>query len=48
MAGKFELRKGASGDIAASEAYESKATSLNGIESVRNNPPDAVLDGQTD
>jgi uncharacterized protein len=60
MAGKFELYKDASGDfrfrlkagngqvVAVGEAYESKAAALNGIESVRNNAPDAVLDDQTD
>ncbi len=60
MAGKFELYKDGSGDfrfrlkagngqvIAVGEAYESKAAALNGIESVRNNALDAVLDDQTD
>lgn len=30
------------------EAYESKASALNGIESVRKNAGDAALDDQTD
>ncbi len=58
MAGKFELKKTASGYrfnlkagngeiIATSETYTSKAAALNGIESVRTNAPDAVLDDQT-
>lgn len=60
MAGKFELYKDASGNyrfrlkasngqvIAVGEAYESKASALNGIESVRKNAGDAALDDQTD
>lgn len=60
MAGKFELYKDASGRyrfrlkasngqvIAVGEAYESKASALNGIESVRKNAGDAALDDQTD
>jgi len=59
MAGKFELYKDAAGKfrfrlkagngeiIAIGEAYESKASAQNGIESVRKNAPDAVLDDQT-
>ncbi len=59
MAGKFELYldkagkhrfrlKAANGEIiAASEAYESKAGALNGIESVKKNAPDAPVDDQT-
>jgi uncharacterized protein len=55
MAGKFELYadkagkyrfrlKAGNGEIiATSEAYESKASAKNGIESVRKNAPDAVL-----
>lgn len=55
MAGKFELftdkggkfrfnLKASNGQIiASSEAYESKAAALNGIESVRKNAPDATL-----
>ena len=54
MAGKFELYKDASGSyrfrlkasngqvIAVGEAYESKASALNGIESVRKNAGDAA------
>ena len=33
--------------IATSEAYERKASALNGIESVKNNAPDAEVDDQT-
>jgi len=59
MAGKFELYKDAAGKfrfrlkagngeiIATGEAYESKASAKNGIESVRKNATDAVLDDQT-
>ncbi|MGO4599478.1 YegP family protein [Terrabacter sp. 2RAF25] len=59
MAGKFELYKDAAGKfrfrlkvsngqvIATGEAYESKASALNGIESVRKNAGDAPLDDQT-
>jgi uncharacterized protein YegP (UPF0339 family) len=59
MAGKFELKTAASGQIhfnlkagngeviATSEMYESKSAALNGIESVRKNAADAVLDDQT-
>ena len=59
MAGKFVLKKGSSGKfhfnlvasngqvIATSEAYESKAAALNGIESVQKNAPDAKIDDQT-
>jgi uncharacterized protein YegP (UPF0339 family) len=59
MAGKFELYKDAAGKfrfrlkasngqvIATGEAYESKASALNGIESIRKNAGDAVLDDQT-
>ena len=59
MAGKFELYtdkngkfrfrlKAANGQIiAVGEAYESKASALNGIESVRKNAADAALDDQT-
>ncbi|WP_406832484.1 YegP family protein [Pedococcus sp. KACC 23699] len=60
MAGKFELYKDKSGKfrfrlkagngevIATGEAYESKASALNGIESVRKNAGDAKVDDQTD
>jgi uncharacterized protein YegP (UPF0339 family) len=59
MAGTFELYEDASGQfrfrlkagngltIAASEAYTTKAAAKNGIESVRENAPDAALDDQT-
>jgi uncharacterized protein YegP (UPF0339 family) len=59
MAGKFELYKDSSGRfrfrlkagngqiIAVAEAYESKASALNGIESVRKNAAGAELDDQT-
>jgi uncharacterized protein YegP (UPF0339 family) len=59
MAGKFVVKKGNSGKfhfnlvasngqiIATSESYESKASALNGIESVRKNAPDAEVDDQT-
>lgn len=42
-AGKFRFRlKAGNGEtIAASEAYESKASALNGVESVKRNAPDA-------
>jgi uncharacterized protein len=33
--------------IATSEAYESKASALNGIESVKTNTPNAKIDDQT-
>jgi len=59
MASKFVLKKGSTGKfhfnlvatngqvIATSEAYESKAAALNGIDSVRVNAPAAELDDQT-
>jgi len=34
--------------IATSEAYESKASAINGIESVKRNAPAAEIDDQTD
>lgn len=55
MAGKFELYTDASGKfrfrlkagngevIAVSEAYATKASALNGIESVKTNAPDASV-----
>ncbi len=55
MAGKFELWTDKGGDwrfnlkaangqvIATSQGYSSKASALNGIESVRTNAPDAEL-----
>ncbi|MGO8882514.1 MAG: YegP family protein [Streptosporangiaceae bacterium] len=60
MAGKFVLKKGASGKfhfnlvasngqvIATSEAYERKQSALEGIESVKHNAPDAAVDDQTE
>ena len=59
MAGKLVLKKGSSGKyhfslvavngqvIATSETYEGKQSALNGIESVKNNAPDAEVDDQT-
>jgi uncharacterized protein YegP (UPF0339 family) len=34
--------------IVTSEAYENKASSINGIESVKRNAPNAEVDDQTD
>jgi uncharacterized protein YegP (UPF0339 family) len=59
MAGKFVLKKGASGQyhfhllaangqvIATSETYERRQPALNGIESVKTNAPGAEVDDQT-
>jgi uncharacterized protein len=59
MAAKFVLKKGSTGKfsftlvatngqvIATSEAYESKVSAVNGIESVKRNAPDAEIDDQT-
>lgn len=58
MAGKFELKKTSAGYrfnlkagngeiIATSESYTTKAAALNGIDSVRRNAADAVIDDQT-
>jgi uncharacterized protein len=59
MAGKFELFEDSRGQyrfrlkasngevIATSEAYNTKASAQNGIDSVRRNAPDAPLDDQT-
>ncbi len=48
-AGKFRFRlKAGNGEIiAVSEAYESKSSAKNGIESVRKNAPDATVNDQT-
>ncbi len=48
-AGKFRFRLKASNGqiIATGEAYESKASAMNGIRSVMKNAPDAKLDDQT-
>jgi uncharacterized protein YegP (UPF0339 family) len=59
MAGKFELYTDAAGKyrfrlkaangqiIAVGEAYESKASAVNGIESVKKNAADAAVVDQT-
>lgn len=59
MAATFVLKKGSTGKyhfnlvapngqvIATSESYESKASALNGIESVKRNAPNAEIDDQT-
>ena len=59
VAAKFVLKKGSTGNyhfnlvatngqvIATSESYESKASALNGIESVKRNAPGAAVDDQT-
>jgi uncharacterized protein len=59
MAGKFELYKDKAGEyrfrlkagngqtIAVSEGYSSKASALNGIESVKTNAPGAEVDDQS-
>jgi uncharacterized protein len=60
MAAKFVLKKGSTGKfrfnlvatngqvIATSEAYESKASAIKGIESVKRNVPTAEIDDQPD
>ena len=60
MAAKFVLKRGSTGKfrfnlvatngqmIATSEAYESKASAINGIESMKRNAPNAEIDDQTD
>jgi uncharacterized protein len=60
MAAKFVLKKGSTGKfhfnlvatngqvIATSEAYESKASAINGIESVKRNAPNAEIDDHAD
>lgn len=60
MAGKFEVYKDKAGEfrfrlkaangqvIATGEGYKTKASALNGIESIRKNAPDAPVDDQTD
>jgi uncharacterized protein YegP (UPF0339 family) len=59
MAAKFVVKKGSTGKfrfnlvatngqvIATSESYETKASAINGIESVKRNAPDAEVDDQT-
>ncbi len=44
---RFRLRAPNNEIIAASEAYESKASALNGIKSVRENAPEAMLEDLT-
>jgi uncharacterized protein len=60
MAAKFVVKKGSTGKfrfnllaangqvIATSESYESKASAINGIESVKRSAPTAEIDDQTD
>jgi uncharacterized protein len=59
-AGKFVLEKGSTGKfhfnlhaangqvIATSQHYESKESALHGIESVKHNAPDAVIEDKTE
>ena len=59
MAGKFELYKDRAGrfrirlkasngqTVASGQAYNTKASALKGIESIRKNAPTATLDDQT-
>ena len=59
MAAKVVLKKGSTGKyhfnlvatngqvIASSDSYESKASAINGIESVKRNAPNAEIDDQT-
>ena len=59
MAAKFVLKKGSTGKfrfnlvatngqvIATSESYETKASAVNGVESVKRNAPNAEVDDQT-
>ena len=44
---RFRLKAGNGEVIAASEAYESKASAMNGVESVKKNAPDATVVDQT-
>lgn len=44
---RFRLKAGNGEIIAVSEAYNSKASALGGVESVRKNAPDAALSDQT-
>lgn len=44
---RFRLKAGNGEIIASGEAYESKASALNGIESIKKNAPDAAVDDQT-
>jgi uncharacterized protein YegP (UPF0339 family) len=45
---RFRLKAGNGEIIAVSEAYESKASAMNGIDSVRRNAGDAELVDQSD
>jgi uncharacterized protein YegP (UPF0339 family) len=59
VAAKFVLKKGSTGKyhfnlvatngqvIATNESYESEASALKGIESVKRNAPDAAVEDQT-
>ena len=59
VAAKFVLKRGSSGKwhfnlvatngqvIASSESYETKASALKGIESVKRNAPNAEIDDQS-
>jgi uncharacterized protein YegP (UPF0339 family) len=44
---RFRLKAGNGEIIAVSEAYNSRSSAINGIESVRNNAAAAALDDQT-
>lgn len=44
---RFRLKAGNGEIIAVSEAYNTRASALNGIESVRSNAPSATLDDRT-
>ena len=44
---RFRLKSGNGRNILASEGYKAKSGCTNGIESVKNNAPDASVDDQT-
>ena len=44
---RFNLKAGNGQTIASSEGYSSKASAINGIESVKENAADAVVEDQT-
>ena len=44
---RFRLKAGNGGIIATSEGYKTKASAINGIESVQKNAPDAKIYDQT-
>jgi uncharacterized protein len=53
MAARFVLKNGSTGKfrfnlVATSEAYESKASAIKGIELLKRNGPKAKIDDQTD